>query len=45
MNNPLEYFENLLSSDKAEAKKKNWIYDTNWGGCIVSVDKQAGSIE
>lgn len=47
MNNPLEYFENLLSSDQAEAKKKDWIYDTktNWGGYIVDTNEELGSIE
>ncbi|GEM_PF-2145168 len=47
MNNPLVYFENLLSSDQAEAKKKDWIYDTktNWGGYIVDTNEELGSIE
>lgn len=47
MNNPLQYFEDLLSVDQIEAKKKNWISysKTNWGHEIVKVDEEAGSIE
>ena len=48
MNNPLEYFENLLSSDQSESKKEFMISDYlgKWGDYgDVNVDKEKGIIE
>lgn len=48
MNNPLEYFENLLSSDQSESKKQFMISDflDKWSGYgEVNEDRERGIIE